>query len=319
MYYLHRISHEWEVSKRLFDLGYLSIGWNMLKQYDCSDWDRFSQSFASTYGASRGKQGLWRFLNFQTGDTVVVPLYDKQFAIVTIDGKTISVNSLPNDIKTESRLTYDTDIGFAVHFKECILIPRAFASAALQSRMKIRQTNAFIDDLEEDIKIAKNADSPLNLQAVIRDNVTIPMLDSIHKLTDYQLEHLVKWYMLRIGANRASVLSKNSSEKVGYEDADVRAEFDALGVVILIQVKQHTGTEHSGAIKQVSDFINLRIDMDPEDDNTYIPWVISTADGFDDDATKLAREKGVRLVDGGVFAQMLLDAGIKDIATFSAG
>ena len=27
-YWLHRISHEWEVSYALFDMGYLSIGWS---------------------------------------------------------------------------------------------------------------------------------------------------------------------------------------------------------------------------------------------------------------------------------------------------
>ncbi len=317
MYYLHRISHEWDVSKKLFDLGYLSIGWHKLKEYDYSDYDRFSQAFSASYGSSRGKPGLIRFLRFQSDDTIVVPLYDKQFAIVTIDGNAHSIVELPNEIKSEVKLTDDTDIGFFVHFKDCKCIPRAYASAALQSRMKIRQTNAIITDLKDDVELARSADSPINLQKVIRDNVTKPMLESIHKLTDIQLERLIRWYMRRIGANRATVLSKNSSEKVENEDADIQAEFDALGVTILIQAKQHTGIEYSGTVKQISEYIDLRIDMDPEDDTTYIPWVISTADSFDTDAKQLAKERGVRLIDGDTFAQMLLDAGIKDIVSFS--
>lgn len=32
-YYLHRISHEWNVSKKLFDKGYLTVGWSEFKEY----------------------------------------------------------------------------------------------------------------------------------------------------------------------------------------------------------------------------------------------------------------------------------------------
>ena len=46
------------------------------------------------------------------------------------------------------------------------------------------------------------------------------MLLCIRELNDRNTEKLVMWYLKKIGATSARVLSKNSSEKVEFEDAD---------------------------------------------------------------------------------------------------
>lgn len=313
MYYLHRISHEWPVSKCLLDEGYLSIGWSRLKAsgIETMSWEQFVVAFDEQYPDARSRNGLWRFLHAVPGDTVVVPLYDKQFAIATVADKAASADIISAALKEKTGIRTDTDIGFCIPVKDTVILPRSYAPARLQQRMKIRQTNAEISDLRDEIEAARAADSPLNLQAVIRENVTKPMLDCIRKLTPDNLENLVRWYMLKLGANRAEVLPKYSKAKIEWEDADVIAYFDVLGVTFLIQVKQHVGETSAHAVEQISKYMDLRIDSD--DDITYVPWVISTADSFSYEAENMAGEKGVRLINGPAFVQMLLDAGIDTI------
>ena len=46
---------------------------------------------------------------------------------------------------------------------------------------------------------------------------------------------------------------------------------------------------------------------------TYIPWVISTADGFKESAYDEANAKGVKLINGKEFARMLAEVGVNGI------
>ena len=46
---------------------------------------------------------------------------------------------------------------------------------------------------------------------------------------------------------------------------------------------------------------------------TYIPWVVSTADDFKEEAKVKAVEKGVKLINGKEFARMLAEVGVNGI------
>ena len=81
--WLHRISYEWDVSRKLLDEGYLSIGWARVANSgiqnvstDGSDMKDFNSLLEKyDYRPDRSRWSLWRFCRFQKGDRVVVPLF----------------------------------------------------------------------------------------------------------------------------------------------------------------------------------------------------------------------------------------------------
>ena len=105
-YWLHRISHEWSVSKPLLDKGYLTIGWQHLMSIS----PKLSECIVSKHGEgfdlimkelnenSRSRFCLNRFAKFQPGDVVVVPLYDKSFAIVEVEDSAKTIFDLPKEV-----------------------------------------------------------------------------------------------------------------------------------------------------------------------------------------------------------------------------
>lgn len=313
-YYQHRISHEWNVSKKLLDEGYLTIGFRKLTQTNILEakgcFEKFDEIYKNNFDDTRRNQ-VYRFINLKAGDTVVVPLYNKQFAIVEVCEDTDIIDNLSDKIKEIVGLTDEIDLGFYVKVKHIINTQRSFVSSRLQSRMKNQMTNVCIDDLADDVEIAKKVEGPVNFQKKIREELSEKMLLCIRELNDRNTEKLVMWYLKKIGATSARVLSKNSSEKVEFEDADVIAEFDAINVVILVQVKAHEGEESDWAVRQIERYIELRTDSESE--VIYIPWVISTADNFSEDAINMAVNSKVKLIDGLTFAGMLIDVGIDSI------
>ena len=77
-YWLHRISHEWDVSYKLLSMGYLTIGWSAYSQsgidskVTCSsDMDVFESTMKS-FGeqGSRSRWNLWYFCNLRKNDYV---------------------------------------------------------------------------------------------------------------------------------------------------------------------------------------------------------------------------------------------------------
>ena len=88
-YWLHRISHEWDVSYKLLSAGYLSIGWSALAGSGIERVVRSatnSQPFEALmreygYQASRSRWNLWTFCNFSRNDFVVVPHFNGEFSI----------------------------------------------------------------------------------------------------------------------------------------------------------------------------------------------------------------------------------------------
>ncbi len=337
-YWLHRISNEWGVAKPLLDKGYLTIGWQYLMSIspalrDCIV-DRRGEGFEplmDELGARyRSRWCLNRFAQFMPGDTVVVPLYDKCFAIVEVENSVKSILDLPlevvNELKdvnlsvngltdiSDSQNIRDIDIGFFVKIKTPVkIIPRSFAEDKLQTRMKMRQTNASINDLAKEVDDAAKREAPVDVHEILVEETANAILGKIKKyVTADNFERVVKWYMERIGASMVYIPPKNSSEKEDYADADVVAVFESLGVTIYIQVKKHDDKTDVWAVEQISKYDENQ-EKNSVDGMTYIPWVVSTADDFKEEAKVKAVEKGVKLINGKEFARMLAEVGVNGI------
>ncbi|AFL83004.1 hypothetical protein Belba_0341 [Belliella baltica DSM 15883] len=174
-YWLHRISHHPELSYPLLENGYLSIGFSdminneIIDKVLLDDWDYFNELFQMTWSSiPKTRFNLWNFLKMAKGDLVIVPSWGTFFVCQIKEERPVKIGDAFFDgLKTwqgmpvtrhEDRLISESgntfDLGFAwsvnVLYKH---IPRAkFADSKLTSRMKIRQTNANISDLKENIE-----------------------------------------------------------------------------------------------------------------------------------------------------------------------
>lgn len=343
-YWLHRISHEWAVSYPLLRQGYLSVGWERAtcrEIIDARTEDDFNRLCAEK-GISeyRSRWVIWNMAHYEVGDIIVIPLFDGMFGVYKVVEKTkptseLEIKNLISDTGYEvflngSHFVYAVlnengenqivDIGFVCKVEPIVEnVSRAkFADAALTSRMKLRQTNAKISGIFESVDNAINgalSNTPLNFYENVNNDLSSVLLKRIeYDLIPDKVEELVKLYFQRMGASYVDIPSKNQSGKKDGADADVIAEFEPLKVVFYVQVKKHSGTTSSWAVEQIRKYLDQMEDIG--DDCTYIPWVISTADTFSDEAyemvKKAAEEKHtfIRLINGKEFVKMLLDCGL---------
>ena len=337
-YWLHRISHEWDVSYKLLSEGYLTIGWSNLTLTDIIasmgntvDTPLFEKVMEEQgYHSSRSRWNLWYFFSFSAGDIVVVPLFSGEFSIYKIIGKAIRITDLPGFDSLESDNgsvikrdsdgffiredgTY-VDLGFAIKVEPIRehISRYEYADNALTSRMKIRQTNADISDLKENVQNVINAKGPVNLYAGIIEELSEKLLDAISsQLTPDKFELLVKWYFQKLGASKTFRPAKNESGKSEGADADIIAEFDALKIVFYVQAKLHDNVTSQWAVEQISKYKDQHENAVGE--YTIIPWVVSSAKEFSSEAVTQAQNNNVRLITGLEFSRMLIDSGITDI------
>ena len=73
----------------------------------------------------------------------------------------------------------------------------------------------------------------------------------------------------------------------------------------------HVGTTSEWSVYQIDGYKNQMSECNSA--YTYATWVISSADGFSPVAVAEAEKRGVRLIDGKEFAQMLLNIGLLDL------
>lgn len=334
--WLHRISHCMDISYPLIDENYLSIGFSdfcnneFLEKTIDGDWKFFNNQFVEKWSdLKKTRHNLWRFINeFKRGDLVLVPSWG-EFSIYELEDevKLINKDVLPSklkesgfEIKEDGKLYENNnlrDIGFVWKVRPIAKnIPRKEVfERALISRMKIRNTNANITDLK--VSIEKIVDEWKNNKlstfhsSLLESILTNVEKNIVEKLDPDKLEQLVKWYFYKIGASDVYIPSKNESGKENGADADVIATFEAIKVIIYVQVKHHQGCTSEWAIDQITEYKNQKENV--YDEYTYIPWVITSADGFSDIAIIKAKESNVRLIDKTDFSKMLIDIGFSDI------
>lgn len=342
-YWLHRISYHAEVAYPLLEKGILTIGFSDFSEQSFIDdilssasdekWLKLEEHFWNNWGnAPKTRYNLWRFIEgFKNGDKILVPSWGV-FSIyeitsdqpATIDDigidKFFDWNN--NEITIKDGLLYREqdliDLGFFWQVKpiETQISRYEFADTALTARMKIRNTNAQITDIQESIEKAISAfkeNKPINLHSQIIENLVPNILNILKtEITPGKLEYLVKWYFERIGATDVYIPAKNESNKDG--DADVVATFEPLRTIIYAQVKHHDGETNSWAVHQIVDYKNKKENSEYMDDEySRITWVISTAESYSDECFKLAKAEKVQLINGTKFTQMLIEAGILNL------
>lgn len=342
-YWLHRITGGENAFTYAYNLLFkhniLSIGWSdfsnesfindaLIKGSDAIDHaiDEYE------YGRPRGRWSLYRFVHeMKEGDVVVVPTYGGLFSIFeittnkvysneTIDKSLFVDNSNKNVIyNSQSHYLYNEnnqviDLGFYRLVKSIAIdISRTdYADQALTSRMKIRQTNANINDLKESVDNAVNAfkrSKPINLKESITDKLVPEMLQIIKRLADYsKFEQLVMLYLQSLGADVSTPSKNESATEDG--DADVVAIFENIKTAILVQVKKHEGATNEWAVQQIKAF---KDNHQYDDEYSTLLWVVSTCDEYSKGAKLEAIDANVRLINGTEFCQMLLNTGLKGI------
>lgn len=337
-YWLHRITGGDNAMgfayPLLFSHNYLTIGWcdfsedsfveNVQKQ-GISAIDKALQE--AEWGVCRNRWNLWRFIHeMKEGDIVVVPTWGEFSLYEIADNNVLSNQSMDASIYKEwngndAKLREDgyfcnaegkvIDLGFYRKVKPiAIHIPRNdYADQDLHSRMKIRQTNADISDLEKSIESAKANfinKKPINLKEQIVEEAAPKLLALIDKFTNAdKFEDLVRWYLESLGAKVAKPSKNESCTEDG--DADAVGYFDNIKTAIMVQVKKHGGTTDNWAVQQVKAF---KANHNYGDYHTQM-WVISSCEEFSERAKAEAEEAGVRLIGGLEFAKMILDAGLE--------
>lgn len=330
-YWLHRISHFARVSYPLINAGYLSIGFSDFSKDDFlenafnGNEQHFNNTFQTKWGyLPRNRWTLWRFLNeMKRDDIVLVPSWGT-FSVYRIIGeKPVVVKSLidrlPRQDWSGDAIDWENiDLGFLWKVEPIAKdIPRnLYAGSKLTSRMKVRQTNVRINDLKKEVEKSINAykeQKPIDLKATIIEKSANSWKESIkNELNPDKFEKLVEWYLKRIGADDTQRPAKNHDGKVG--DADVIACFENIKVCIDVQVKFHGGTTSEWSVDQILDFVNSQNDSD---EYHWIPWVITSANSFSEDAELKAKENNVRLICMDEFVRMLMDAGLDKMDSFT--
>ena len=345
-YWLHRITggdYALPLASALFNRSndpYLSIGWCDFsnEKFLCTIRQReesvFNKMFMEEWGYyPRNRYNLWRFVNsMQAGDYVVVPQAN-EFTVCKLLDDIIFTNESIDDgllvdwsghhLKKEldeygvyrlfNEYGNQVDLGYyrRIEIVQAGIPRRGYVNQDLYSRMKIRQTNAWITDLKESVEtsIARYKENqPIELRTSILKNTRETVLKLIRELyNDTSFEELVGKYLEAIGAD--NVWKPNPTETPTEQgDADRIGQFYKLKVDIMVQAKKHTNQTNSWAIEQIKAY-----KQNHPSDGTTILWVISTCDDYCEDAKKLAAEENVRLINGLEFVDMLLDAGLENI------
>lgn len=350
-YWLHRISHEGEVSYDLLKKGYLTIAWSLFLDYPDKlietikdkDSDLDFKNYTDSHDVSnRSRWALWNFGKMKVGDTVLVPMYGGKFGVYRIleEMQPISnmkINKFTASNKEEfeikdSYLVNNTineivDLGFFIKVETIEdPKPRSYADSKLISRMKIRQTNADITDLANEVESAIVAQEPNDVYDAFIEEIKNKFIEDniFGEYTPEQIEMLVDQYFKKIGADDVHIPPKNESGKPKGSDADVEATFTDLKTTYYVQVKKRDGQTGMEGLNQIKDYID-NINSNPDDeDEVNIAWLLTTG-FFADEVKQKAKEykdKGeanIRLVDGREFVEMIFNAGIEllDLKTFN--
>lgn len=198
-YWLHRISHEGEVSYDLLERGYLTIAWSILleRSYGLIETikgknsDTDFRDYTEKHGiTTTSRWALWNFGQMKEGDIVLVPKYNGKFGVYRIleemqpiSNMGISKFTAENKEEFEiagSYLVNETikeivDLGFFIKVESVLQgedsKPRSYADSKLNSRMKIRQTNANITDLANDVESAIVAKEPQDVYGIFIEEI----------------------------------------------------------------------------------------------------------------------------------------------------
>lgn len=297
------------------DDGDIIIGWSGAEGLiDESEWKSFRQLIHDTHyanedsyrkaGAAAGN--MWRFIHeMDEGDLVVVP-HGSEFYVAEVTG--------PARYEPE-KLSDDTAHRRSVEWLNGgEPIPRREARAALQSRMKARQTcvNAtdLLDDIEDVLLIAKRPEAA-SLEHDLRQQLVEVTVNELRsgRINPRAFERLVAGILRSLGGEDAEVVARRVDK-----GADVVATYtvaETFDLRLAAQAKHWKPDPPvgPGPVEQLVD------GMDAEDAD--LGWVVTTG-SFNEEAEarrdELEEERGYRieLIDGEQLAALVVEGGLRE-------
>jgi restriction endonuclease Mrr len=238
------------------------------------------------------------------GDFVVVP-HQGSFYVASVAGDPLYLTD-----RVEEHTAFRRDVDW-LNAKQPV--PRRLARAALQSRMKIRQTCGDASDLLEEIRdvldVSKAGGQPsfgLDLRSRLIDEAKAEMTSG--RMDSYAFENLLATLLRSLGAQEVRVVPRSQDKGV-----DLIATFalaDTFHIRLGVQAK------HFRADPPVGPTVVDQLAAGMEAEQISLGWV-ATSGGFSDEAENrkaaIEEERGVsiELVDGDQLAAMLVEGGLR--------
>jgi predicted Mrr-cat superfamily restriction endonuclease len=310
-----RISHRDDALTDALESNDVVIGWSRAGELHDSDldWNEFREIVHQEYhsdqddyrkaGASAGN--LWRFIReMEEGDLIVVP-DGSNFYVAEVTGRARHEPHKVEDDTAHRRSVKWLNDGEP--------LARGTARAALQSRMKARQTCVEATDLLPEIQDALDAagsDGEPSFDSDLRQKLVQGTLEELRqgRLNDRDFEQLVKAVLQSLGGENVTITPRSKDQ-----GADVTALFsvaDTFSFTVAAQAKhyQEDPPVPAGDVEQ------LRDGMDAE--GSTLGWLV-TSGVFSEEAEKrrdeIEEESGyqIQLVDGEQFAALIVDGGLR--------
>ena len=326
-YYMHRISHEGDVARKLLDDGYLSIGYGLAgdssdvafaKTNDPNAYYTFEAELERLFGHRfRSRRVLYRFIaEMSPGDIVLVPGW-KSFGVFRVAGAPIARKDFPPEVVATVK---DRDIGFVLPVTEVQMgsanVGKEFASDVLVRKFKYPGAGLDLTDIGEEIESALTRFRE-NKPVVVTDELIGAIAESAlqhfrRTITPAQFEDLLRNYFDRLGATDVAIPTKRDKHGLDAKkgDVDVIARFAPLRTVFYVQAKKHDGISGDWAVTQIADFAEGQAERNEGETYAVVKWAITTANEFDANAIEAAEKNGVVLVTGPEFMRMLLQVGV---------
>lgn len=198
-----------------------------------------------------------------------------------------------------------------------VKIPRkGYATGNLYSKLKYQGTTLEIKaEASTELKKALSAGAPFSIYNTSMKWMARRLYRALTKISPEQFESLIAWYFKKKGADIYDVLPKNHANKVENEDADVLAIFDDIKLRIFVQAKAYTGNkiDLSHAETQIEKYMNLHV-LNIKNEYTNLMWIVCLAKSNDviENIDEI-KAKGIRVINGMEFAEMLINVGLQDI------
>ena len=274
-------------------------------------WEQFRQIFQNIFvyedetyrGPGRDAGNMWRFIReMKNGDLVVVP-YGSEFYIAEVEGP-----AYYNPTKIEEDTAYRRK---AKWLNDGTPIPRNICRAALQSRMKSRQTctpaSDLVKEIEEVLKIAKKG-GRRTFADELRRSLVKTTLEEIRQgvMNERKFEELVKEILLSIGASEVHIIPRQKDK-----GADITAMLSIANTFkfkLAVQVK-YWNPEPPLVTGVVDELVE---GMEAEGAN--LGWVV-TSGTIPDEVYDYAKNTGyqIELIDGEHLAALVVESGLKTL------
>ena len=293
----------------------LIVGWSEaqgLLQDDLS-WEEFREIVHQTYfsgddhyrrsGHSTGQ--IWRFIrDMNIDDWVVVP-----------DGSSFYVGRVKGPARHDiDRVSDDTAYRRQVRWLNAKNpVPRKYARASLQSRMKYKSTCVEATDLLEEIREALATIGQTEIPSFDADLRT-RLIDQTKtelqsgRLNDYGFEKVVANIIEALGGRDVRIVPRSKDKGV-----DILANFM---IAKTFSFKLGVQAKHYQASPPVEAWVVEQLVNGMDAEGAGIGWVATSgtfAEEAEDRREELAAEKGyqIELVDGDQLAAMIVDSGLE--------